>query len=74
VLRAAVGLYRDEFINEEGFQCMVDILLKLSRMKLRFCEVPLVLRYDRKAGQSKMKVTRTAAATLLLLLRRRIGL
>jgi dolichol-phosphate mannosyltransferase len=74
VLRAAVNRYREEFINQEGFQCMVDILLKLARMRLRFCEVPLVLRYDRKAGSSKMKVTRTAAATLLLLLRRRVGL
>jgi dolichol-phosphate mannosyltransferase len=74
VLRAAVNRYREEFINQEGFQCMVDILLKLSRMRLRFCEVPLVLRYDRKSGKSKMKVGRTAAATLLLLVRRRMGL
>ena len=73
VLRSAIDRYRDEFINQEGFQCMVDILLKLSRMELRFCEVPLVLRYDRKGGKSKMRVARTAAATLVLLIRRRMG-
>ncbi len=73
VLKAAVTRYRQEFIDEEGFQCMVDILLKLRRMNLRFAEVPLVLRYDLKAGKSKMKVARTIWKTLGLLLRRRLG-
>jgi dolichol-phosphate mannosyltransferase len=74
VLRDAVLRYRQEFIDQEGFQCMVDILLKLRRMRLRFGEVPLVLRYDRKAGKSKMKILRTIVKTLALLCRRRIGL
>ena len=73
VLRQAVAKYREEFINQEGFQCMVDILLKLSRMGLRFGEVPLVLRYDRKSGKSKMKVFKTAYGTLVLLFKRRLG-
>ena len=74
VLKRAVSLYREEFINEEGFQCMVDILLKLRRMNLKFGEVPLILRYDRKKGKSKMKVFRTILRTLGLIARRRIGL
>jgi dolichol-phosphate mannosyltransferase len=73
VLRAAISRYRDEFINQEGFQCMVDILLKLSRLDLRFGEVPLVLRYDRKGGKSKMKIARTTFKTLELLIKRRMG-
>ncbi len=73
-LRNAALRYRHEFINQEGFQCMVDILLKLSRMGLRFGEVPLVLRYDRKGGKSKMRVGRTIYKTLELLLKRRMGL
>lgn len=72
VLRQAFARYREEFINEEGFQCMVDILLKLRRMNLRFSEVALVLRYDRKAGKSKMKVARTALRTLGLMVKRRL--
>lgn len=74
VLREATMRYRQEFVNQDGFQCMVDILLKLSRMNLRFGEVPLVLRYDRKSGKSKMRVLRTIYQTLLLLFRRRLGL
>jgi hypothetical protein len=42
-------------------------------MHLRFGEVPLVLRYDLKAGKSKMKVLRTIVKTLALLIRRRLG-
>lgn len=72
-LRDAIERYRDEFINQDGFQCMVDILLKLSSMGLRFGEVPIVLRYDRKTGKSKMRVMRTAVGTIWLLARRRLG-
>lgn len=73
VLLRAVDHYHGEFVNQEGFQCMVDILLKLRPMHLIFGEVPLLLRYDRKGGESKMRVGRTAKNTLLLLLRRRLG-
>jgi dolichol-phosphate mannosyltransferase len=73
-LRRAVALYRKDFITQDGFQCMVDILLKLRRMELRFSEVPLVLRYDKKPGKSKMKVGRTLWRTLVLVGRRRLGL
>lgn len=73
VVRRAVALYGNEFLNQEGFQCMVDILLKLRSLDLIFCEVPLLLRYDRKSGKSKMNVARTARQTLALLARRRLG-
>jgi dolichol-phosphate mannosyltransferase len=73
VLKAAMDKYGDRFVDQEGFQCMVDILLKLRRMPLIFGEVPLILRYDFKKGASKMRVMRTAKNTLRLLLLRRIG-
>ncbi len=73
VLRKAFDQYGDQFINQEGFQCMVDILLKLRTMDVIFREVPLILRYDLKGGVSKMNVGRTISRTLLLMLRRRLG-
>lgn len=73
ILRQAFERYGDDFINEEGFQCMVDILLKLRRMDVIFREVPLILRYDQKAGASKMNVGRTIRRTLNLMVRRRLG-
>ena len=59
------------FVDQDGFQCMVDVLLKLRKGRFVFGEVPLVLRYDRKAGASKMKVARTVQDTLALLVRSR---
>jgi dolichol-phosphate mannosyltransferase len=73
VLKDAFQRYGEDFINQEGFQCMVDILLKLRKMHLVFREVPLILRYDFKSGSSKMKVVRTIVGTLGLMVRRRLG-
>jgi dolichol-phosphate mannosyltransferase len=61
------------FVDQDGFQCMVDVLLKLRKGRFVFGEVPLVLRYDRKAGASKMKVARTVHDTLLVLIRSRFA-
>jgi len=62
------------FFDQEGFQVMVDILIKLRRDKnLVFGEAPLILRYDLKTGASKMDIGATTAGTLKLMLRRRFG-
>lgn len=73
VLQHALQQQGDAFFDQDGFQCMVDILLKLSRYPWVFAEVPLVLRYDLKGGVSKMRVGSTIFNTLALLLRRRLG-
>jgi dolichol-phosphate mannosyltransferase len=73
ILHQALALYGDGFIQPTGFQCMVDILLKLRRAGAIIGEAPLILRYDRKLGKSKMKVTQTALGTLVLLARHRLG-
>jgi dolichol-phosphate mannosyltransferase len=62
------------FFDQDGFQVMVDILLKIRREpEVIFGEVPLILRYDQKQGESKMKIVRTARKTLQLILRHRFG-
>ncbi len=73
-LAKAVRAYGDHFVDQEGFQCMVDILLKIRNIPgVVFGEVPLILRYDLKKGQSKMKLFRTARKTLLLLVQRKLS-
>jgi dolichol-phosphate mannosyltransferase len=74
VLELANKTYGDSLFEFEGFQCMVDLLLKLRAVGARFTEVPSVLRYDLKQGQSKMRIVRTAVNTLRLVARRRLGL
>lgn len=73
VLKDAIARYGDQFFDQDGFQCMVDILLKLRKLPLIFGEVPLILRYDLKRGQSKMRMMKTSMNTLRLLWRRKTG-
>jgi dolichol-phosphate mannosyltransferase len=67
VLRRAFQDYGDRFVDQQGFQCMPDILLKLRPYNLVFGEVPLILRYDLKRGLSKMRLLKTVLGTLRLL-------
>lgn len=72
-LKRTADFYGDQFVSEEGFSCMVDVLLKMRRFKPIMGEIPMLLRYDQKHGPSKMKVARTATQTLRLLVKRRMG-
>jgi dolichol-phosphate mannosyltransferase len=72
LVQRGLKLYGAEFVSETGFSCIVDTLLKLNKMGGRATEIPLVLRYDLKKGQSKMRVVKTTFQTLWLLLRRRL--
>jgi dolichol-phosphate mannosyltransferase len=67
VIQQALHEHGDAFLDQDGFQCMVDILLKLRRHRLVFGEVPLILRYDFKEGATKMRLGRTIASTLALI-------
>lgn len=59
----------DSITSESGFTCMADILLRCRDLAPSVQEMPLVLRYDRKRGASKMRVASTIAGSLRLLLR-----
>ncbi|MBI3696985.1 MAG: glycosyltransferase [Acidobacteria bacterium] len=58
-------------LREKGFASMAEILLRLRRRGVRICEVPMILRYDRKPGTGKMKIGATVGKTLALLARHR---
>jgi len=73
LLQEAFRRYGDPWVSEAGFACMVEILLKLHKLGAICGETPLILRYDRKAGRSKMRVGQTIRRTLRLLLRHRFG-
>jgi dolichol-phosphate mannosyltransferase len=66
----AFELWENSFINEPGFSCQVDILLKLRKMRAIMNEVPLILRYDQKESASKMNVKATIIDTLKLAVKR----
>jgi len=69
LLQRAVATYGDRLVEEQGFTCMAEILIKMARLGARVSEVPLVLRYDLKQGASKMKVGRTIRRYFVLIAR-----
>jgi dolichol-phosphate mannosyltransferase len=71
MLRQSLNRYKEKFIEEKGFACMAEILLKLAKEKAIFHEVPFILRYDRKKGSSKMKVMKTVKDTINLIFKYR---
>ncbi len=74
VLQTAFHTWGDEFISETGFAAMPDILLKLRRLpNVLMTELPFILRYDLKPGESKMRVGSTIVKSLRLALRRARG-
>ena len=74
VLRRAVKTWGDQFITEQGFACMTEILLKLSRLPgVKFGESPMDLRYDRKPGATKMKVWQNIQDMWRLMWRHRLS-
>lgn len=58
-LRRVTELYGEHFIEEPGFVCMVEVLVKLHRLGLNIAEVPMILDGRQRAGLSKMRVTHT---------------
>ncbi|OGJ86692.1 MAG: hypothetical protein A2268_13385 [Candidatus Raymondbacteria bacterium RifOxyA12_full_50_37] len=73
-LQKAMDKWQERLFTEKGFQCMADLLLKMRGLDLRFAEVPFALRYDRKQGQTKMKVLKTIVMTLVLIWKHRLSL
>ena len=67
LLQAAFDRYQHELIRQTGFGCMAELLLKLKNLTPIIHEVPLILRYDMKQSDSKMKILRTIKETLLML-------
>jgi dolichol-phosphate mannosyltransferase len=58
-LEYALQSYGQRFIEEQGFVCVVEMLLKFGLLKARISEVPLRLDGSLRKGASKMRVLRT---------------
>jgi dolichol-phosphate mannosyltransferase len=73
LLKNASRHWGERLIEEQGFACMVELLLKLRYWSPVIEEVPMQLRYDRKLGASKLKLVRTIVQYLKLALRDRLS-
>ncbi|MDF2747223.1 MAG: gtuS27 [Propionibacteriaceae bacterium] len=73
LLDRATRHWGERLIEEQGFACMVELLLKLRHCRPVITEIPLTLRYDRKQGASKLRLARTIRQYLKLLVRDRLA-
>lgn len=73
LLARAAKHWGERLVEEQGFACMVELLLKLRHCNPVIAEVPLVLQYDRKQGASKLRLQRTIRQYLKLLARDRLA-
>lgn len=68
LLQQAMRLYTP-FLESRGFAAILELLLKLRPLYPVIVQVPLFLRYDLKAGGSKMKIVKTLTEYARLLVR-----
>ena len=73
ILERASEHWGERLIEERGFACMVELLLKLRYCNPVIVEVPLLLEYDRKQSPSKIRILRTIAQYLNLAVRDRLS-
>lgn len=67
VIKAKYGT----IIEEPGFICMVEILIKAIRCKAEIIEIPMVLHSEKRKGKSKMKIVKTGKSYLKFLIKSR---
>jgi dolichol-phosphate mannosyltransferase len=73
LLKKASIHWGETLVLEQGFACMVELLLKLRHWNPDIVEIPFFLRYDRKMGESKLKLSKTLFQYLKLAIRDRVS-
>lgn len=68
-LKALSKRYGISILKEQSFACMLELLIKLSRENMKIGEVPFVLKYQLKKGQSKMNIIKTIKKSLDMIIR-----
>lgn len=69
MLKRAFSVFGDNLVTERSFACMAELLIKLGKLQVLAVEIPLLLRYDKKRGTSKMNVFRTIRRTMAMIIR-----
>jgi dolichol-phosphate mannosyltransferase len=66
VLTRLQAYYGPRVVERAGFECMVELLLKMTYLGVSISEVPMLLDTSQRVGKSKMKILRTIAGYLAL--------
>jgi glycosyltransferase involved in cell wall biosynthesis len=63
--------YGDRIVERDGYESMIEMVMKMMYLEMSISELPMVLDTTRRIGRSKLKTTRTAAGYLSLFGRKR---
>ena len=69
ILRRGYARHGGRLIQEPGFACKAELLMKLSRAGARVVEIPVTLDASRREGESKLRVLPTVAGYARLTMR-----
>jgi dolichol-phosphate mannosyltransferase len=58
--------YGPAIIERRGFECMVELLMKMMYLRTTITEVPMLLDTNLRVGKTKMKITKTILGYLSL--------
>ena len=69
VLRTASSIFKDKFIESQGFEVPLEVLVKTYRSNsgINMKEIPITLDYGKKVGKSKLKLITTINLYIRLL-------
>lgn len=71
-LKKAFSIYGEGLIEEKGFVCMAEMLIKFNRIKLKITEIPMVLKCDLRKDKSKMNRAKTIYGYLRMISREKL--
>ncbi len=73
-LKKLQAVYGPEIVERRGFECMVEMTMKMINLQMTISEVPMVLDTHARVGKSRMKILRTIRGYFSLwLLKRKWG-
>ena len=70
-LRRLQECYGERIIERDGFESMVEVVMKMMYLKMSITELPMVLDTTRRAGKSKLNTRRTMIGYFSLFARKR---
>lgn len=65
--------YGNRIVYSNGFECMIELLVKLIKLHAKISEVEMKLDWESRAGKSKMKVIKTMIGYLSLIYKFKLG-
>jgi dolichol-phosphate mannosyltransferase len=65
--------YGEKIVYSQGFESMVELLVKLVEIKASISEVEMRVDWELRKGKSKMKIAKTILGYLLLICKLKIG-